>query len=92
LSVDFGAVGGVGFAERGGDVTELLDDCGDLFPGQGLCGFWSCVELFLDLAAFVLDFPRWSGGMFVLVEDATEAVASVDVQVGDPIRVGDRFG
>jgi hypothetical protein len=30
--------------------------------------------------------------MFVLVQHATEAVTSVDVQVGDPVRVGDRFG
>ena len=30
--------------------------------------------------------------MFVLVEDAAEAVTSVDVQVGEPVRVGDRFG
>ncbi len=32
------------------------------------------------------------GGMFVLVEDAAEADASVDVQVGNPARIGDRFG
>jgi len=30
--------------------------------------------------------------MIVFVEDATEAVTSVDVQVGEPVRVGDRFG
>jgi len=29
--------------------------------------------------------------MFVLVQHAIETVASVDVQVGDPVRVGDRF-
>lgn len=33
-----------------------------------------------------------SGGMFVLVKDAAEAATSVDVQVGEPVRVGDRFG
>ena len=30
--------------------------------------------------------------MLVLVEDTTEAVTSVDVQVGDPVRIRDRFG
>jgi hypothetical protein len=30
--------------------------------------------------------------MFVFAEDATEAVMSVDVQVGEPVGVGDRFG
>ena len=30
--------------------------------------------------------------MFVLVEDAAETVTSMDVQVGEPVRVGDRFG
>lgn len=30
--------------------------------------------------------------MFVLVDDAGEVVTSVDVQVGDPVRGGDRFG
>jgi hypothetical protein len=30
--------------------------------------------------------------MFVLVKDTAEAVASVDVEVGEPARVGDRFG
>ena len=30
--------------------------------------------------------------MLVLVEDAAEAVASMDVQAGEPVRVGDRFG
>ena len=30
--------------------------------------------------------------MLVLAEDAAEAVASVDVQVGESIRVSDRFG
>jgi hypothetical protein len=36
--------------------------------------------------------PCWSGGVFVFVEDAAEAVASVDVQVGDGGGFGDRFG
>jgi hypothetical protein len=30
--------------------------------------------------------------MLVLAEDTAEAVASVDVQVGEPVLVGDRFG
>jgi hypothetical protein len=30
--------------------------------------------------------------MQVLVEDAAEAVTSVDVQVGESVRVGDPFG
>jgi hypothetical protein len=30
--------------------------------------------------------------MIVFLEDAAEAVTSVDVQVGEPVRVGDRFG
>jgi hypothetical protein len=30
--------------------------------------------------------------VLVLVENAAEAVASVDVQVNEPVRVGDRFG
>jgi hypothetical protein len=28
----------------------------------------------------------------IFVEDAAEAVTSVDVQVGEPVRVGDRVG
>ena len=34
--------------------------------------------------------PCWSGGMPVLVEDAAEAVASVDVEAGGSGRLGDR--
>jgi hypothetical protein len=30
--------------------------------------------------------------MLVFVEDAAQAVTSVDVQVGDPVRVSNRFG
>jgi hypothetical protein len=30
--------------------------------------------------------------MIVFVEDAAEAVTAVDVQVGEPVWVGDRFG
>jgi hypothetical protein len=30
--------------------------------------------------------------VLVLAEDAAEAVTSVDVEVGEPVRVGDRFG
>jgi hypothetical protein len=30
--------------------------------------------------------------MLVLVEDAAEAVTSVDRQMGNPVRIGDRFG
>jgi hypothetical protein len=33
-----------------------------------------------------------SGGVLVFVEDATEAVAAVDVQAGELVRVGDRLG
>jgi diguanylate cyclase (GGDEF)-like protein len=36
--------------------------------------------------------PGRSSGMFVLVQHSAEAVASVDGQVGEPVRVGDRFG
>jgi hypothetical protein len=36
--------------------------------------------------------PGRSGGVFVLAEDAAEAVTSMDVQLGEPMRVGDRFG
>jgi hypothetical protein len=30
--------------------------------------------------------------MLVFVEGAAETVTSMDVQVGDPVRVGDRLG
>ena len=30
--------------------------------------------------------------MFVLMQHTTDAVTSVDGQVGDPVRIGDRFG
>ena len=30
--------------------------------------------------------------MLVFVEDAAAAVTSVDVQVGEPVWIGDRFG
>lgn len=36
--------------------------------------------------------PGRLGGVIVFVEDAAEAVMSMDVQVGEPVRVGDRFG
>lgn len=36
--------------------------------------------------------PGRSGGVFVFVEDAAEAVAAMDVQPGESARVGDRFG
>jgi hypothetical protein len=36
--------------------------------------------------------PCWSGSVFVLVQHATEAVTAVDVQAGEPVWIGDRFG
>src|SRR5579871_1624417 len=36
--------------------------------------------------------PCWSGGVFVLVQGAAEAVASSHVEVKDPGLFGDRFG
>ena len=36
--------------------------------------------------------PGRSGGMIVLVEDAGEAVMSMDVQVSEQARFGDRLG
>jgi hypothetical protein len=36
--------------------------------------------------------PGRSRCVLVLVEDAAEAVTSLDVQLGEPMRVGDRFG
>jgi hypothetical protein len=36
--------------------------------------------------------PRWSGSMSVLVESAAESVSSADIEVRDPLRIGDRFG
>ena len=36
--------------------------------------------------------PCWSSRMLVLVQDAAEAVASVDVEMGEPVGFGDRFG
>jgi len=36
--------------------------------------------------------PCWSGGMPVLVEDAAEPVPSADIEVRDPLGIGNRFG
>jgi hypothetical protein len=36
--------------------------------------------------------PGSSGGVLVFVKDTTEAVTPVDVQPGELVRVGDRFG
>jgi hypothetical protein len=36
--------------------------------------------------------PGSSGGVLVFVKDTAEAVMSVDVQPGELVRVGDRFG
>ena len=36
--------------------------------------------------------PCWSGSMPVLMEGAAESVASADVEVRDPLRIGDRSG
>jgi hypothetical protein len=36
--------------------------------------------------------PCWSGSMPVLVEGAAESVSPADVEVWDPVRIGDRFG
>ena len=33
----------------------------------------------------------WSGSMSVLVESAAESVSSADIEVRDPLRIGDRF-
>jgi hypothetical protein len=30
--------------------------------------------------------------MFVLMQDATESVTSVDVEAGETVRIGNRFG
>lgn len=34
----------------------------------------------------------WSGSMSALVEGAAESVLSADIEVRDPLRIGDRFG
>jgi hypothetical protein len=36
--------------------------------------------------------PCWSCCMPVLVEDAAESVPPADVEVRDPLRIGNRFG
>ena len=36
--------------------------------------------------------PCWSRGMSVLVDGAAESVPSADVEVRDPLRIGNRFG
>ena len=36
--------------------------------------------------------PCWSGGMPILVEDAAEPVPSADIEVRDPLGIGNRFG
>src|SRR6185369_4700444 len=36
--------------------------------------------------------PGRSGRMFVLMQDAAEPVATADVERGEPVRIGDRFG
>ena len=36
--------------------------------------------------------PCCSGGMLVFVDDAAEPVVAADVEVGDPVRIGDRVG
>jgi hypothetical protein len=36
--------------------------------------------------------PRWSGSMPVLVEGAAEPVASADLEVLEPLGIGDRSG
>jgi hypothetical protein len=36
--------------------------------------------------------PSASGGVFVLVEEPAKAVASVDVELGDVVGVGVRWG
>jgi hypothetical protein len=36
--------------------------------------------------------PCWSGGMSILVEGAAESVPSADIEVRDPLRIGNRFG
>ena len=36
--------------------------------------------------------PCWSGSMPVLVEGAAEPVPSADIQLRDPLRIGNRFG
>jgi hypothetical protein len=35
--------------------------------------------------------PCWSGSMSVLVEGAAEPVPSADIEVRDPLRIGNRF-
>ena len=36
--------------------------------------------------------PCWSGSMPVLVEGATEPVPSADIQLRDPLTIGNRLG
>ena len=36
--------------------------------------------------------PRWSVGMPVLMEGATEPVPSADIEVRDLLGIGNRFG
>ena len=36
--------------------------------------------------------PCWSGSMPVLVEGATEPVPSADIQLCDPLTIGNRLG
>ncbi len=36
--------------------------------------------------------PSSSGSMFVLAQDSAEMVTSADVEAGELVRIGDRFG
>jgi hypothetical protein len=80
-----GAVGPVGVA--GAVVVSVRatawwrSRCGRRCPGydRGRCG---CRK----------PHPSWSGSMFVLMQDAAQAVASADVEVVDHVWIGDRLG
>jgi hypothetical protein len=87
LSVDLGAVGGVGFGKGGGELADLSDEGADLLAGQSLPGFgWWRGEQLLDGPALVLDLGDPSsdhGGVGAGVEGGAVA-GELRVAGGEP--------
>ncbi len=60
---------------------------------RDLVAFLTCLAATLAVALWVpIIHPCWSGSMSVLVEGAAEPVPSADIQLRDPLRIGNRFG
>ena len=60
--------------------------------GRAGGGRWRLARITSTTVWVPIIHPCWSGRMSILVEGTAEPVPSADIEVRDPLRIGNRFG